>query len=151
MNRRIFRRSQQTLATALAIGDVCLMEFDGVGNEQQGVRPGVVFQNNTGNGYSPNIIALPITSSLKRADQPTHVVLTACSENGLSRDSMVLCENPQRMSKWRVIKKMGRVDDDAMRRIAIASMLASSAIGFLSYSELVNTWELAKKLNSFPS
>ena len=70
------------------IGEVYLMKFDGTGNEQQGWRPGVVFQNNTGNQFSPNIIALPMTNSIKKKEQPTHVIIPA--EVGLNRDSMVL-------------------------------------------------------------
>lgn len=80
------------------IGEVYLMKFGGSGSEQSGWRPGVVFQNNMGNAYSPNIIALPLTSSLKKTNQPTHVIIKA-ADSGLRRDSMVLCENPERMSK----------------------------------------------------
>lgn len=57
------------------IGEVYLMDFGGSGCEQNGWRPGVVFQNNVGNAHSPNIIALPLTSSIKKAGQPTHVVI----------------------------------------------------------------------------
>lgn len=83
------------------IGEVYLMKFGGSGSEQSGWRPGVVFQNNMGNAYSPNIIALPLTSSLKKTNQPTHVIIKA-ADSGLRRDSMVLCENPERMSKERL-------------------------------------------------
>ena len=76
------------------IGDVYLMRFGGSGSEQSGWRPGIVFQNNIGNAYSPNIIALPLTSQIKKANQPTHVILPA-KETGLRKDSMVLCENPE--------------------------------------------------------
>ena len=57
------------------IGDVYMMRFSGSGNEQTGWRPGLVFQNNTGNYFSPNIIALPFTSSIKKSEQPTHVLV----------------------------------------------------------------------------
>jgi len=151
MNRRANWKHGSAQDAEITIGDIYLMEFDGTGSEQAGLRPGVVFQNNVGNDHSPNIIALPITSSLKRANQPTHVVLAAGKHNGLTRDSMVLCENPQRMSKGRVYQKIGHLGSDAMRCIAIANALASSAIGFLSYAELMDTWKRAKKLNGFPS
>ena len=59
------------------IGDVYLMKFGGSGSEQSGWRPGVVFQNNVGNAHSPNIIALPLTSSIKKTNQPTHVIVKA--------------------------------------------------------------------------
>lgn len=48
------------------IGDVYLMRFAGDASEQTGWRPGLVFQNNIGNVHSPNIIALPLTSSIKK-------------------------------------------------------------------------------------
>ena len=83
------------------IGDIYLMHFGGSGNEQRGWRPGLVFQNNLGNLHSPNIIALPLTSSIKKSNQPTHVVIPA-EGTGLAKDSMVLCENPERMSKDRL-------------------------------------------------
>ena len=79
------------------IGDIFMMDFHGVGSEQNGWRPGLVFQNNVGNAKSPNIIALPLTGSVKKLSQPTHVFLPKAL--GLKCDSMVLCENPQRMSK----------------------------------------------------
>lgn len=134
----------------IIIGDVYLMRFDGVGSEQRGVRPGVVFQNNIGNAYSPNVIALPLTTSLKQSKQPTHVFLDA-DKYGLPYDSMVLCENPQRMSRDRILKKVTSLDDEALRSIAVANALASASIGFLSYHELMRTWKKARKLNGIDS
>lgn len=107
------------------------MTFDGIDHEQRGVRPGVVFQNNTGIKHSPNIIALPCSSSVKKMELPTHVFLEAKRYN-LVADSVVLCENPQRMSKTRLIKKLTVLDQDALRNIAVASLLATSVIAFLS-------------------
>ena len=129
------------------IGDVFFMCFDGTGNEQTGWRPGVVFQNNTGNKYSPNIVALPVTSSLKKMSQPTHVVLLA-SETGLPRDSMVLCENPRCMSKEKIGNYITSLSPEYMQQIAIANILASSAIAFLSEDILSDVWQKARSLNA---
>lgn len=129
------------------IGEVYLMNFGGNGSEQSGLRPGLVFQNNIGNLYSPNIIALPITSSLKKSGQPTHVVLPA-SETGLKRDSMVLCENPERMSKSRVGRYLTTLPPKYMRQIAEANLLATSAISFLDVDLLHEIWKRALELNS---
>lgn len=128
------------------IGDVLLMNFDGVGSEQRGVRPGVVFQNNQGNKSSPNIIALPLSSQLKKKDMPTHVMLKAQDYN-LITDSVVLCENPQRMSKNRMLKKLSKLDEKAMKNIAVGSILSSSVIAFLSKEELLQAWDEARRLN----
>lgn len=128
------------------IGEIYLMKFDGEGSEQAGLRPGLVFQNNTGNIYSPNIIALPITSSLKKSGQPTHVVLYA-SDTGLKRDSMVLCENPERLSKAKMGRYITKLSDEYMRQVAEASLLATSVISFLDAELLHSIWMKARDLN----
>lgn len=129
------------------IGEIYLMKFDGEGCEQSGLRPGLVFQNNMGNTYSPNIIALPITSCLKKAGQPTHVVLYA-ENTGLKRDSMVLCENPERLSKAKIGRYITKLSDEYMRQIAEASLLATSVISFLDIDLLCGIWKRAIELNS---
>ena len=129
------------------IGDVFMMRFGGCGNEQKGWRPGLVFQNNTGNAYSPNIIALPLTSSLKKSHQPTHVVIPA-EGTGLLRDSMVLCENPERMSKERLGDYLTTIPQEYMEKIAIANLLATSAISFITPDVLMSVWEKATALNA---
>ena len=123
------------------------MRFVGDCNEQNGWRPGLVFQNNIGNIYSPNIIALPLTSSMKKQNQPTHVVLPA-SDTGLPRDSMVLCENPERMSKERLGRFITTLSDCHMAKIAEASLLASSAIAYINPDNLVKIWKQACSLNA---
>ena len=129
------------------IGEVYLMKFTGEGNEQNGWRPGLVFQNNTGNIYSPNVIALPLTSSIKKMGQPTHVLIPA-SKTGLRVDSVVLCENPQRMSKNNIGMFITTLSDDLMREVAIGSMLASSAISFMNKEDLMRVYKQAVKLNA---
>lgn len=131
------------------IGDVYFMRFSGNGNEQSGWRPGLVFQNNQGNRFSPNIIALPLTSSIKKIGQPTHVVLPA-GETGLPRDSMVLCENPERMSKERIGRYITTLSNEYMAMIAAANLLATSAISFMDHDALLEIWHRARSLNATP-
>lgn len=128
------------------IGQVYLMQFDGVGNEQTGWRPGVVFQNNIGNQYSPNIIALPLTSSVKKQAQITHVLVLA-KDAGLKCNSMVLCENPERMSKSKIGRYITTLSDGYMRQIAIANLLATAAISFLSEDDVVGVWKKSVQIN----
>jgi len=130
------------------IGDVYLMEFNGNGSEQSGLRPGLIFQNNVGNDNSPNVIALPLTSSLKKMNMPTHVLIKA-EGSGLHKDSLVLCENPERMSKSKIGKFLTRLSDEDMRNVAIGSVLASGAIAFLTEAELLNAWKRSVALNQF--
>lgn len=129
------------------IGDVYLMNFGGCGNEQHGWRPGLVFQNNLGNRHSPNIIALPLTSSLKKCNQPTHVLIPS-EGTGLARDSMVLCENPERMSKERMGQYLTTIPEEYMAKIAVANLLATSAISFVEPDLLMSIWLEATSLNA---
>ncbi len=139
MNRKEGRTPQ--------IGDVYLMNFSGCGNEQHGWRPGLVFQNNLGNRCSPNIIALPLTSSLKKCNQPTHVLIPS-EGTGLARDSMVLCENPERMSKERMGQYLTTIPEEYMSKIAVANLLATSAISFVEPDLLMSVWLEATSLNA---
>ena len=129
------------------IGEIYLMTFDGAGSEQKGCRPGLIFQNNLGNLYSPNVIALPLTSATNKASLPTHVLIKAC-DGGLHKDSVVLCENPERMSKNRILKYITKLSEDDMKRVTEASLLATSAISFLDPDSILRIWENAVRLNN---
>lgn len=128
-----------------SIGEIYLMKFSGTGSEQSGWRPGLVFQNNTGNSYSPNIIALPLTSALKKSNQPTHVIIPASF--GLRKDSMVLCENPERMSKERIGSYITTLPAKYMSKVASANLLATAAISFIEPEVLLTVWQKALSLN----
>lgn len=128
------------------IGEVYNVYFEGTGNEQAGWRPGVVFQNNVGNACSPNVIILPMTSSVKKLGMPTHVLIKA-EGTELRKDSVVICENPSCISKSKLGKYITTLPNDSMREIAIASIIATSAISFLDLKSLVGVWEKTVKLN----
>ena len=134
----------------MQIGDVFMMKFSGSGSAQNGWRPGVVFQNNVGNQHSPNIIALPFTSSLKKRFQPTHVIVSS-KETGLKMDSMVLCENPETMSKDRIGEFITTLPDHCMAEIAFGSLLATGAISYMSLEELLDSYQKAVSLNGMGS
>lgn len=129
------------------IGEVYLIKFEGKGSVQSGLRPGVVIQNNIGNEHSPNIIAVPLTSSIKNLSQPTHVYISA-EEAGLKLDSMVLCENPETISKEMVGKKIAVLSDENMARIAKAIMLSIPIISYLNLEEVRNVWSEASTLGA---
>lgn len=138
---------RNTMDRTPMIGEIYLMKFSGSGSEQCGWRPGLVFQNNAGNAHSPNIIALPLTSSIKKTGQPTHVIVHADS-TGLRMDSMVLCENPERMSKDRIGQFITRLSEDYMKQIAEASLLATSVISYLDMDSVISIWKRAVSLNA---
>lgn len=130
----------------MKIGEIYLMNFEGKGSEQTGWRPGLIFQNNKGNSNSPNVIALPLSKSIKKLDQPTHVIIPKCV--GLKHDSIVLCENPTVMSKEKVGKYLTTLPDEYMEGIVGAYLLASSAISYIKPEALLYYWQRAVCLNS---
>jgi mRNA interferase MazF len=91
-----------------------------VGSEQGGVRPVLIIQNDTGNRYSPTVIAAAITSQTGKARLPTHIELPVQQECGLTKDSVVLLEQVRTLDKRRLRERMGRVDDHVMEKIDTA-------------------------------
>ena len=87
-----------------------------VGSEQGGMRPVLIVQNNTGNKYSPTVIAAAITSQINKAKLPTHIELEARSY-GLTRDSVVLLEQIRTIDKRRLKERMGKLDDRLMNKV----------------------------------
>ena len=91
-----------------------------VGSEQGGVRPVLIIQNDTGNRYSPTVIAAAITSQTGKARLPTHIELPVQQECGMTKDSVVLLEQVRTLDKRRLRERMGRVDDQVMEKIDTA-------------------------------
>ena len=128
------------------IGEVYLVNLKGEGSVQVGLRPAVVFQNNVGNKHSPNVVVLPLTTSLKRLEMPTHILVSA-EDSGLARDSMVLCENPQCVPKDQLGRYLTTLPEHYMARIAAGSIMASGAISYMDLKAVVNLWQQANNLN----
>lgn len=84
---------------------------------QGGKRPVLVVQNDVGNKYSQSVLVVTLTTSMKKAGQPTHVVI-----DGLGRKSIVQCEQVQTVSKSRLGKKMASLGENDMRLINEALM-----------------------------
>ena len=101
-------------------GDIYFADLSPVvGSEQGGVRPGLIVQNDTGNRYSPTVIAAAITSQTNKAKLPTHIEISA-PDHGLPRNSVVLLEQIRTLDKRRLREHMGHVDGELMERIDAA-------------------------------
>ena len=90
-----------------------------VGSEQGGTRPVLIVQNDTGNRYSPTVIAAAITSQTGKARLPTHINIAGGSV-GLSKDSVILLEQIRTLDKRRLRERMGKVDGTVMQRVDAA-------------------------------
>lgn len=87
-----------------------------VGSEQGGLRPVLIVQNDTGNKYSPTVIAAAITSKMSKAKLPTHIDVFG-EQVGLLKDSVILLEQIRTIDKMRLKEKMGHLDDLKMNEV----------------------------------
>ena len=94
-----------------------------VGSEQGGVRPILIVQNDTGNKYSPTVIAAAVTSKLDKARLPTHIELSKESF-GLTHDSVVLLEQIRTLDKRRLKERIGSLPPNLMKRVDLALMIS---------------------------
>ena len=116
-----FRRSVNFVDTSVKRGDIYYADLSPVvGSEQGGVRPVLIIQNDTGNRYSPTVIAAAITSQTGKARLPTHIALPVDQNCGLSRDSIILLEQVRTLDKKRLREHVGHVEEPIMTRVDTA-------------------------------
>ena len=97
-------------------GEIYYADLDPtIGSEQNGVRPVLIIQNNTGNHFSPTAIVASITGISKKANMPTHYPLPA--GNGLDAPSVVLLEQVRTIDKARIVRYVGQLDETVMKGI----------------------------------
>ena len=102
-------------------GDIYLANLNPFkGSEQGGTRPVLVLSNDIGNFYSSLITIAPITSQLKKIQQPTHVMLD--NVRGLSTESMVCLEQIHAIDKMRILKYLGKISKDQMSAVEDAAL-----------------------------
>lgn len=94
-----------------------------VGSEQGGVRPILIVQNDTGNKYSPTVIAAAVTSKMNKAKLPTHIELCA-NEYGLVKNSVVLLEQIRTLDKRRLKERIGEVSPVVMKKVNAALLIS---------------------------
>ena len=117
-------------------GDIFFTRFDNaIGSEQSGNRPAVVLQNDVGNFYSPTLIVATLTSkAAKKYTQPTHCLLV---NEFLSVPSIVQAEQIFTVDKSRVLKFLGHLTPEEMRRVddAVRISLALNPMGSIQQIE----------------
>lgn len=97
-------------------GDVYLAYLENIkGSRQRGYRPVVVLQNNILNKHSTSYVVVPLTSNLRTGD--IHYLVRATASNGLSVDSVALCEQITTIGRTFFKSKIGYLDTDDFRGI----------------------------------
>lgn len=99
-------------------GDVVWVNLgEAFGSEQGGIRPAMVISNDKNNMFSPKVSIAPISSSVnKRTNKaylPTHIPISPNEDGvtGLSRESVILCEETKPVDKSRIIDKSGHISN----------------------------------------
>lgn len=112
-------------------GDVFYADLTPViGSEQGGVRPVLIVQNNTGNHYSPTVIAAAITSRTGKHRLPTHIRLEG-SFHGLNKNSTVLLEQVRTIDRIRLKEYIGRLNAATMQYVDHAIAVSFGLDGIL--------------------
>jgi mRNA interferase MazF len=102
---------------SLKRGEIWLAGLDPTkGSEQAGTRPIIVFQNELISKYTITVIAIPLTTNLKRASLPTCVLIPK-SDKSVKNDSVALCHQMRVLDKTRLIHKIGEIESEILENI----------------------------------
>ena len=95
-------------------GEIWISALDPTqGSEQAGVRPIIIFQNDTIARYTTTVISIPLTTNLRRASLPSSVFIPS-GEGGLTQDSVALCHQMRVLDKTRLRNKIGEVNPELL-------------------------------------
>lgn len=101
---------------AIRRGDLFFADLDPViGSEQGGTRPVLIVQNDTGNFFSPTVVAVAITSKQAKNYLPTHIRLG--DVKGLAPTSLLLLEQLRTIDRKRLRGYIGRVSMEKMKEV----------------------------------
>ncbi len=109
-------------------GDIWLADLNPTrGSEQAGTRPVLIFQNNRVNNFTTTVIAIPLTTNLRRASLPSCVQINK-GEGGLLSDSVALCHQVRVLDKARLQRKLGEVSDATLAALEGTMMFTMGMI-----------------------
>jgi len=102
-------------------GDIWFVDWSpGRGSEQTGMRPAVIIQTDAANRnpHYPNTIVLTVSTKGKAV--PFHVPVNPSEGNGLQEKSFVKCEQILTISKERLTRRVGRLDNERFEAVEAA-------------------------------
>jgi mRNA interferase MazF len=86
------------------------------GSEQAGVRPVIIFQTDLLNELTATVLAIPLTTNLRRAALPSCVLIHQ-REGGLPNDSVALCHQMRVLDKTRLQRKLGTLGQQVLSAV----------------------------------
>ena len=101
-------------------GNIFLVDLNPiVGTEQAGIRPALVVQIDRANATSPHTIIVPFTTRIRETILPSHVKISV-GVGGLTEDSILLCEQIRVIDKKRLVRRIGNIEEDYLRKVVVA-------------------------------
>jgi mRNA interferase MazF len=98
-------------------GEIYLVGFDPtVGHEIRKTRPALIVQNDVSNRYSPITIVAAISSQFSDPPFPREVVIDP-EDSGLVKSSAVILNQIRSVDRQRLLKRLGSVSTQTMRRV----------------------------------
>lgn len=85
------------------------------GSEQKGFRPVIILSGNLLNSMMPVIITCPLTTKIK--EYKGNIVLIPDKTNGLSEISEAVIFQIRSVSKERLIKKIGQINQEQLHKL----------------------------------
>jgi mRNA interferase MazF len=86
------------------------------GSEQAGIRPVIIFQENTISQFTTTIITIPLTTNLRRSSLPSCLLIPQ-NEGGLNQDSVALCHQMRVLDKTRLRRKLGKLSLNTINQL----------------------------------
>jgi mRNA interferase MazF len=109
-------------------GEIWLADLNPTrGSEQAGIRPVLIFQNDVVSKFTTTVLAIPLTTNLRRASLPFCVQVSK-GEGGLASDSIVLCHQVRVLDKARLQRKLGIVSQETLAMIESCVLLTMGII-----------------------
>ena len=112
-------------------GDIIYVNLEPkISSETGKTRPCLIIQNNINNKYSPTTIIIVITSRDRfKKKYPTHVWIDK-GEGGLTKDSVIQCEQIRTIDKRRITEKLGSVNNDCLQKVEEAIKITLAFGGY---------------------
>lgn len=86
------------------------------GSEQAGIRPVVVFQADLLNEFTSTVLAIPLTTNVRRAALPSCVPIHR-REGGLPSDSVALFHQMRVLDKTRLQRRLGTLSQQVLSAV----------------------------------
>jgi mRNA interferase MazF len=97
-----------------------------IGSEANKIRPCVVIQNDIGNRHSPITIVAAITGAENVSRSYPIDVPVSKGEGGLSKDSLVQCNQIRSVDEKRFVRTLGRLSAQTMEKVDRALRISLS-------------------------